>query len=254
MWGSGFIVRGYGRWGVDLLTAAAVDGVLTAEQVGWFEELSAVLGRAGFDLTVSELPAEDSAGLPSDWRPDELMVAEVLGAPKSFVHMTKLPAADRAWLVAGLSVRGMVAEEIADRTHCSLRLIRTIRSWEMTQVCRWVHEQTAVLEAELSGERSQHSHTRRELAGVRRDVDRFRVQVDQLVAKLRADEPIRKCYRGHHLGEGSVYRSGGREYCRECNRENTVAYRKRKRQSSGQRRHSVGVSSKVHGDLIASAS
>ena len=184
-----------------------------------------MLGRAGFDVSVSELRGEDPAGLPSEWRPDELMVAEVWATPKSFVHMTKLSAADRAWLVAGLSVRGMVAEEIADRTHCSLRLIRTIRSWEMTQVCRWVHEQTAVLEAELSGERSGHALTRRELGDARRESARLRGQLDQLVDALTAGGRVETFRCGHPKVRYNTYCNGGKSYCRECRRDRQAARR-----------------------------
>lgn len=244
-----------------MTAATAVDGLLSSEQARWFEELSAVLGRAGFDLTVGELRREDSAVSPPEWRPDELMVAEVSATPKSFVHMTKLSSADRAWLVAGLSVRGMVAEEIADRTHCSLRLIRTIRSWEMTQVCRWVHERTAVLEAELSGERSQHSHTRRELEESGRRESRLRGQVDQLVAKLSAGEKVAKFRCGHLMVDWNTYiqrgvdgegREFSREFCRECNNARAARYRERRKALGKRGAHTTRVT-KLHAAVGVSA-
>ncbi|AQT82502.1 hypothetical protein B1R94_02275 [Mycolicibacterium litorale] len=146
------------------------------------------------------------------------MVTEVLNSPKSFLHMTKLPHPDRAYLVAGLTVRGMVAEEIADRTHCSLRLIRTIRSWEMTAVCKWVHHQTTVLERDLSTERAAHAHTRRALADSSRDNERLRNQLAQILDKLQAGtlKAFPRC--GHPRVGYNVYRRNGQERCRECRR------------------------------------
>lgn len=147
------------------------------------------------------------------------MVAEVWGSPRSFVRMTGLSAADRSWLVAGLSVRGMVAEEIAARTHCSLRLIRTIRSWEMTQVCRWVLARVGVVERELGAERAAHQVTRRELAVCRGEVSRLRAQLGEVVA-AHAEGAVAVFRCGHPRTRYNTYRwgAGGRSYCRECRR------------------------------------
>lgn len=186
-----------------------------------------MLGAAGVDVVVSAMPGQGCE--PPDWQPDEVMVSEVLSAPKSFLRMTRLGSADRAFLVAGLSVRGMVAEEIADRTHCSLRLIRTIRSWEMTQVCRWVHGRLLGVESELFGERAAHAVTRRELAESRGEVVRLRGQLDQLVAAHAAGAVgVFAC--GHPRVRYNEYRwaGGGKSYCRECRRGRQAARRGRR--------------------------
>lgn len=52
---------------------------------------------------------------PQRWCPDPQMIEAVLAVPKSFVPMTQLPLQDRAWLVSGLTLAGLTADQIADR-------------------------------------------------------------------------------------------------------------------------------------------
>lgn len=182
------------------------------------------------------------------------MVAAVLSMPKASRKMTELSGPDRCWLVAGLTNAGMTADEIAERTHCSRRLVMAIRAEDMTQVCRIAQQQVGELDAELSAERSGHSVTRRDLVERTTEVARLRTQLDQTVKKLVAGESVVTCYRNHPLFGDNVYRHGGRVYCRECNRENTIAYRKRKSRRAELERHSVRVSAGVHALAVASGS
>jgi len=247
------------------LTAARadlLDRALTPEQVCMFDELVAALEVHELDLAVTALRDEDSTE-PLDWLPDSIMVDEVNGSPKSFLHMTRLPHPDRAYLVAGLTVRGMKAEEIADRTHCSLRLIRTIRSWEMTDVCKWVHGQTIELEGQLSKERSAHSLTRRELEDSVAREARLQRQLDQLVAALGRGEKI-ETFRGckHPKVAWNTYTQNGvdakgrpfsREFCRECNNDRATQYRARRKAQTRTGAHTNCVTVLQAGSL-ASAS
>lgn len=144
---------------------------------------------------------------------------------------------DRAWIVAGLELSGEAAERTAERMGCSLRLIRSLRAEDITQMAKLLKTETAQLEGDLRAEQSEHALTRRELAEMGRAYERVQMQLDQIVDKLAIGEPIATCYRNHPLIGDNVYRHANRDYCRECNRENTLAYRKRK--SAEQQRHSI---------------
>ncbi len=183
------------------------------------------------------------------------LIDSVMSMPHAFRKMTEFDEGpDRAWLVAGLTHAGWTANEIAHRTNCSVRLVKDIRSWDMTQMARFALEQITVADARYHAERSAHSQTRRELVLSRQEIQRVREQMDRLVKKVCAGEPIAKCYRGHPIIEGSTYRSRNRDYCRECNRENTVAYRARKRKPSDLQCHAICVSPPMHTPSVASAS
>lgn len=190
---------------------------------------------------------------PPRWEPDEHAIDAALASPKAFRKMTELPGPDRSWLVAGLTLAGLTAEDIRIKYSCSLRLVRTIRAEDMTQMAVIARERVDAAEKALYAERSAHSNTRRELELAQREAARVQGQMDQLVKKLCAGEPIATCYRGHPILDGSTYRSRGREFCRECNRENTIAYRERRRKRADQQCHSIRMSP-THVDPIASAS
>lgn len=182
------------------------------------------------------------------------MIAAVLSTPKASRKMTELSDADRAWLVAGLTLAGVTAQDIADRMSCSLRLVRAIRAEDITQMAVVAQTETRTLGDDLRTERCDHALTRRELADARAEADRLRTQLDQIVKKITDGETIAKCYRGHALIGDNVYRHGNRDYCRECNRENTIAYRKRKRKQAELQCHSMRMSQSVHASPVASAS
>lgn len=113
------------------------------------------------------------------------MVDAVLSMPKASRKMTELSGPDRSWLVAGLTLAGVTADEIAERTGCSRRLVMAIRAEDMTQVCKLAQQQVSELDAELSAERSAHSVTRRDLVVSRAESARLRAQVGQLLKALR---------------------------------------------------------------------
>ena len=98
---------------------------------------------------------------PARWNPDTQMVAAVLSMPKASRALTEMSDLDRSWLVAGLTLAGMTAEEIADRTRCSRRLVMTIRADDMTQAFKVAQVEAHDLGNELRAERCQHAVTRR---------------------------------------------------------------------------------------------
>ncbi|MHC9292043.1 hypothetical protein ACRCUN_06220 [Mycobacterium sp. LTG2003] len=152
---------------------------------------------------------------PQRWEPDDQMVAAVLSMPKASRKMTELSDPDRAWLVAGLTLAGMTAEDIAERTSCSRRLVMSIRAEDMTQVCKVAQKQTGEIGDELRAERCQHAVTRRELSDARAETERLRAQLDQLVdAHMAGTLTLFRC--GHPRVRYNIYEHGGKSYCRQC--------------------------------------
>lgn len=162
---------------------------------------------------------------PQRWEPDAQMVAAVLSMPKASRKMTELSDADRSWLVAGLTLAGVTAQDIADRLSCSLRLVRAIRAEDMTQVCVVAQRETRELGDELRSERCDHAVTRRSLAESEQENARLRMQLDQLVDALQVGELVKfRC--GHPRVKYNVYSHGGKDYCRSCRREYQANRRK----------------------------
>jgi hypothetical protein len=172
-----------------------------------------------------------AAGAVVRWVPDELLVASVLGSPRSWRGATELSSADRAWLVAGLSLGGLTAADIASRLSCSLRLVRSIRAEDVTQVCVWAQRQARVLGDGVRVERVAHAGTRLELVRARAEVVRLKAQVEDLLSALVAGG-VDCCRKGHPLVGYNVYKSGGKTYCRECRREWDALHRSRSRRVS----------------------
>lgn len=197
---------------------------------------------------------------PERWEPDPLMVAAVLSMPKASRKMTELSDPDRAWLVAGLTLAGVTAEDIAERTGCSRRLVMSIRAEDMTQVCKIAQQMVGELDAALCAERSEHSVTRRDLGEKAREAERLRMQLDQVIdAHLAGTLTLLPC--GHPRVPWNVYshtvREKGRErrrdFCRTCGSEKSARYRERKRTNkSDQRNHSSGIAV-LHSTVVASS-
>jgi hypothetical protein len=164
------------------------------------------------------------SGPAQRWVPDEFLVASVLGSPRAFRRMSELGLADRAWLVAGLTLAGLTAGEIASRLSCSVRLVKSVRADPVAGVAVWCQGRVGGLESELRGERVAHSGSRQELARVRGEVLRLRRQVDDLVDAL-AVGGVDSCRRGHPLVPYNTYRHGGKRFCRTCHRERQAGYR-----------------------------
>lgn len=154
------------------------------------------------------------------------MVAAVLSTPKFRMKMTDLSEPDRSWLVAGLTLAGMTAHGIAERLSCSLRLVRTIRAEDMTQVCLLAQHREQALTNELRKMELEYRLARLGLDAKDAEVTRLQRQLDQILDAYTAGtlHTFRRC--GHPKVGYNVYRSQGREYCRECRRAWDQTHRK----------------------------
>jgi hypothetical protein len=137
--------------------------------------------------------------------------------------MAQLGAPDRSWLVAGLTLAGLTADDIADRLACSLRLVRTIRAHPMTAVCQQVQNEARAFTDELRLVRTELTAARLALARAVTERDRARAQV----ARTLAAAPD-TCRSGAHLMTpyNTYLRADGRRMCRACHRDRSTAYRR----------------------------
>lgn len=153
--------------------------------------------------------------------------------------MTDLSGPDRSWLVAGLTLAGLTAKEIAARLSCSLRLVRTIRAEEMTQVCYLAQKrESELLELARAADHAQR-FAAHELSSTKAQLARTRFQLDQIIdAHIVGDlETFPRC--GHPKVPYNVYRyvdrSGAaprvRLSCRHCNRDRVAAHREKRRKA-----------------------
>lgn len=168
-------------------------------------------------LSICEDAAADVEPAQPRWEPDNQMVAAVLSSPKAWRGMTQLCDWDRAWLVAGLTLAGMTAKDIAERLGCSLRLVRSIRAEDRTQACVAAQEDNHLLTDDLRTERCEHGLTRRELTEALAANERLQMQFDQLIdAHLTGRIETFRC--GHPMVPYNTYEHGGKRYCREHRR------------------------------------
>lgn len=163
---------------------------------------------------------------PPRWQPDEHMIAAVLSTPKASRKMTELSDMDRSWLVAGLTLAGVTAQDIADRMSCSLRLVRSIRAEDMTQFAVVAQAEGHTLGNDLRAERCDHALTRRQLAESRAETERLRAQFDQVLdAHMTGQlQVFKRC--GHPMVPYNTYEHGGRRWCRTCGRNRKAEARK----------------------------
>lgn len=153
------------------------------------------------------------------WEPDSHLIPAAQAGPKCRLRMSDLPYPDRAWLVAGLTLAGLTAKEIAERLSCSLRLVRTIRADDMTHVCLLAQRREASLADALRKMELEYRLARIDLDAQSRTLRRMETQLDQVVA-AHLDGTMAVFPRCRHPKVGyNVYRHGGREYCRECRRD-----------------------------------
>ncbi|AUX82295.1 DNA binding protein [Mycobacterium phage Blocker23] len=160
------------------------------------------------------------------WEPDHGLVPAVLAAGTR--PIASVPARqDRCWLVAGLKVAGLTADDIADRLRCSLRLVRTLLAEDMTKVClayfaeadhfadelRLVRHELTVRTVQLDRERAEHG--------------RVREQRDRLIDMAITGEPVRLCRHQHLLDKYNTYvhPRTGKVSCRTCRAEAVERYR-----------------------------
>ena len=161
---------------------------------------------------------------PDHWEPDEQLVPAVLSRTTA-ARMSELGAPDRCWVVAGLTLAGLTAEDIADRLSCSLRLVRSLRAEPMTAVCSRMQTESSHFADELRLARSEQRHSALLLAAAELEVTRLRAQVGRMI---RADHP--RCSRGHDMSNPyNRYEHQGRTFCRECHRERQATYRAARR-------------------------
>jgi hypothetical protein len=154
------------------------------------------------------------------------MIAAVLSTPKALRKMTQLSEMDRAWLVAGLTLAGVTAQDIADRMRCSLRLVRAIRAEELTQFAVVAQAQNRTLGDDLRSERCEHAVTRRDLSEAQAELERLRAQFDQVLDAHLAGQlkTFPRC--GHPMVPYNTYEHGGKRWCRTCGRERKAEARK----------------------------
>lgn len=161
------------------------------------------------------------------WEPDSHIVEAALSTPKFGKRMTDLSGPDRSWLVAGLTLAGMTTHTIAERLSCSLRLVKTIRADEMTQVCLVAQDREAAMLDELRKMELEYRLAQLSLKSKDAENIRLRRQLDQILDAHTSGSlsVFRRC--GHPKVGYNVYRSHGREYCRECRRAWDQNHRKR---------------------------
>lgn len=67
---------------------------------------------------------EDEPERPTRWTPDEFLPQAALAGR---IHVDQLTIAERGWLVAILTAKGITTDDIAAKLKCSRRLIQQIR-------------------------------------------------------------------------------------------------------------------------------
>jgi len=148
--------------------------------------------------------------------------------------MSALCDADRAWVVAGMGAVGCTAEEIASRLGCSLRLVRTIRAWPMTQVCTYALIETRNFADEIRLRDSALAGLRGRVEGMAAENAALRAQRDNLIAAAAAHAKV--CGRcGEPLCGYNLYVCRGKKYCRACGRRRAREARDRRREVAKQR-------------------
>lgn len=116
------------------------------------------------------------------WTPDPMLVD---AARNGRLHATQMTEPDRAYVIARLSDDGETAEQIADRLHCSVRLVKRIRAEPLTVTMQRAHHaEEALADATTrlgKATRGKDAHSRAQAA----ETARLRAQIDQLVDDLR---------------------------------------------------------------------
>jgi len=161
---------------------------------------------------------------PTRWEPDDQLVPAVLASVRAY-RMSALAHPDRCWVVAGLTLAGLTAEDIAERLACSLRLVRALRADDMTQVCLRIQRETHAFRDELRLLDTERRALRVALDARTVECDHLRAQVRRLIAPPEGP----RCGRGHEMTKYNTYERGGRRWCRECHRERQALYRAARR-------------------------
>jgi hypothetical protein len=161
---------------------------------------------------------------PDRWVPDAQLIASYLTGRRPGITLSP---ADRAWVVAGLTLANKTADDIAERLGCSLRLVRAIRADPMTQLCMFYQQESANFDNELRLKQSEITNAERENAALLAELGRTRNQLGNLIGP----KTFPKC--GHPKDRYNTYRwtdprtGKVRTYCRTCHCRNVVTSRTR---------------------------
>jgi hypothetical protein len=151
------------------------------------------------------------------WEPDTQLIASYLANARPEI---KLSTSDRSWVVAGLTLAGKTAEDIAERLGCSLRLVRTIRADPMTQVCLFYQREVETFEAEMRIAISERKNAALLLEETQQELTRVKTQLGNLIANRRPLDKVGSFPRcGHPMDRYNTYEHGGKRFCRTCHRE-----------------------------------
>lgn len=164
------------------------------------------------------------------WAPDLQLIAAVMAGGGR--RMSQLSVPDRCWVVAGMTLLGLTAEEIADRLSCSLRLVRAVRAEDMTAVCTFVQTESRNFADELRLAQTQLRLLSTRLAERETELARTRSQLDRMIdAHLVGAKCCPRC--STPMTGYNVYVWNGKNYCRECHRRRQQLHRDRARQYAG---------------------
>jgi hypothetical protein len=163
---------------------------------------------------------------PDRWTPDTQLIASFLAMTRHRPTVTLSPA-DRAWVVAGLTLAGKKAEDIAERLGCSLRLVRAIRADPMTQVCLFYQQESETFADELRLAQSEVRIAERERQEILAELGRTKTQLNNLIGPRTF-----RC--GHTADKYNTYmwkdpQGRTRIYCRKCHRGHSASSRSRAR-------------------------
>jgi hypothetical protein len=162
------------------------------------------------------------------WSPDEQLIPALLaGSPTT---MADLGPADRAWVVAGMRLRGMTADAIADRLECSLRLVRSVSAEPITAVAMLYQREAEAFADEYRMVSSELRRLVGELAEAQRDRDRCQDQLSRMLDRFVTGDsgPAFRC--GHPKTRYNSYTAPktGKVSCRQCHAAAQATYRARR--------------------------
>lgn len=164
------------------------------------------------------------------WTPDEHLVDAALGGTQ---HMRELSDPDRAWAVAGLKLKGLTAERIADLLHCSLRQVRAVAADPTTIIVTLYMTEREAFVNEHRMSAAEITRLDAELHEALAACERGKEQVDRLLAVHLAERRGEQFSCGCPRSRYNTYVDprSGRMSCREHRRQAVAAHRARRRAS-----------------------
>lgn len=117
----------------------------------------------------------------TSWTPDDNLVAT---AQAGKVAVKTLGCEDRSWVVAGLTARGITADDAAKLLGCSLRLIRQIRAHPLTTMALYAQTVAVDVETTTSRARTEQRAAAYELEDLKMTAERYKRQRDDLIEQL----------------------------------------------------------------------